>query len=364
MRKARALVGFLVGLVALGRSSAPACPLRTPVWDVIEQAELIALARVEAFEPGDKTLESDVAILKILETWKGSVRGEVRVHFSGVLFAGGRPAVAGDRILVFLESGETQIRRRQEAELAVDEQRTAEWTADGMESGEDSEDSEPVSSEEFSPAQDSDRLWETTRIGRWFLAGSGNGVLVPDARNTKPLRDLVDQAVRLQEGSPVPDDLRREWLVQAAAVRETRQEAMTDLRILLAASGQESEGSASSQERLSASEQGAIAASFVRDPGADAAAVPSLMSLLSGFEDEAFDRALVSVIAAGVAAPRIPGWVPEAVRQLVVRRGWRDWGTAIWQRSADDGTLKEMWPAVARDLKLPAVAPARLSPDD
>ena len=112
------------------------------------------------------------------------------------------------------------------------------------------------------------------------------------------------------------------------------------------------------------SEQRAIAESFVRDPGADAAAVPALMSLLSGLEDETFDRALVSVIAAGVAAARIPGWVPEAVRLLVVRRGWRDWGTAIWQRSVDDGTLKEMWPAVARDLKLPEVLPARLSTDD
>ena len=112
------------------------------------------------------------------------------------------------------------------------------------------------------------------------------------------------------------------------------------------------------------SEQRAIAESFVRNPGADAAAVPELMSLLSGLEDESFDRALVAVISAGVAAPRIAGWVPEAVRQLVVRRGWRDWGSVIWQRSVDDGTLKEMWPAVARDLKLPAVAPAALSTDD
>ena len=361
MRTTRALVGFLVGLVALGRSSAPACLLRTPVWDVIEQAELIALVRIEAFEPGEKDFEPDVAVLKILETWKGSVRGEVRVAFAGNLSEDGRRAVAGDRILVFLESGETQIRRRQEAEMAAYEQRAAEWTSDDEESGEDFE---PVSSEEPSRQQDSDRRWETTRMGRWFPAGSGNGVLVPDARDTKPLRDLVDQAVRLQEGSPVPDDLRREWLVHAAAVRETRRDAIADLRILLAASGQEGEGSVSTPGPLSVSEQRTIAESFVGDPGADAAAVPALMSLLSGLEDESFDRALVAVISAGVAAPRIPGWVPEAVRQLVVRRGWRDWGSAIWQRSVDDGTLKEMWPAVARDLRLPSVPPARPSTDD
>jgi hypothetical protein len=245
--------------------------------------------------------------------------------------------------------------------MAAVEQPAADGSSADEESGEDFE---PVSSEEVSGRQDSDRRWETTRMGRWFLAGSGNGALVPDARDTKPLRDLVDQAVRLQEGSPVADDLRREWLVQAAAVRETRQDAIVDLRILLAASGQDGEASATAPEPLSVSEQRAIAESFVRDPGADAAAVPALMSLLSGFEDESFDRALVAVIAAGVAAPRIPGWVPEAIRELVVRRGWRDWGSVIWERSVDDGTLREMWPAVARDLKLPTVSPALLSTDD
>jgi hypothetical protein len=229
---------------------------------------------------------------------------------------------------------------------------------------ESGEDSEPVSSEDLARQEDSDRSWETTRMGRWFVAGNGNGVLAPDVTDMKPLRDLVDQAVRLQEGSPVPDDIRREWLVQAAGVAETRRDAIDDLRILLAARGQDGEGSASSPQPLSGSEQRTIAESFVRDPGADAAAVPALMSLLSGYEDESFDRALVSVIAAGVAAPRIPGWVPEAVRQLVVRRGWRDWGSVMWQRSVDDGTLKEMWPAVARDLKLPSVPPARLQTDD
>jgi hypothetical protein len=141
MKTTRTLVGFLVGLVALGKVPAPACSFRTPMWEVIRQAELIALARIEAFEPADRSggpavagsdenaFESDVAVLKILETWKGSLRGAVRVAFSQSLWANGRRLAVGDRILVFLESGEGQIRQRHEAAMAADEEGAAELLA-------------------------------------------------------------------------------------------------------------------------------------------------------------------------------------------------------------------------------------------
>jgi hypothetical protein len=109
---------------------------------------------------------------------------------------------------------------------------------------------------------------------------------------------------------------------------------------------------------LSENELRSIADAFTANPAADSS-VPVLMDLLRRFEDEGFDRAVISVIEAGVAAVRIPYWVPEAIGQLVARRGWRDWGAEIWRRHVTDGTLKGIWPAVARDLQLPAVAPAR-----
>ena len=105
------------------------------------------------------------------------------------------------------------------------------------------------------------------------------------------------------------------------------------------------------ESSLSETEQRALADSFIRDPSGDES-VPILMSLLTGFEDVNFDRALVSVIEEAFAAPQIPGWTPDAIRYLIIRRGFRDWGAEIWRQDLESGDLKQRWPLLVKDLHL------------
>jgi hypothetical protein len=366
MKTVRMLAALLIGLVALGDAPVRACPLRVMFWDVIRQADLVAVARVERIErrkgsaaapgaavSGAEEFESDAAVLEIVESWKGSARGAIRVGFDGQLLSEGHRVAVGDQLLVFLVSGEEQIRRAHESAAEWDREPSADEPIADAESDADFEPAAP----QDPPDGEWERRWEQSRVGRWFLADAGSGILTVASADLDPLRRLVDQAVRLEEAGPASEEARREWLVQAASVRKTRRNAIRDLLILAGERGPDAERAASPENGLSEGELQSIADGFTGEPVADAS-VPVLAELLARFQDETFDRALVSAVEAGVAAERIPSWVPEAVRQLVARRGWRDWGAEIWRRHVADGTLKEIWPAVARDLRLPSVAPA------
>ncbi len=137
----------------------------------------------------------------------------------------------------------------------------------------------------------------------------------------------------------------------AAAERATRAATLIDLEALVNASGQ---GTA-----LSPSEAGTIAAGFTKAPSADES-LPALLRILSGYEDSELDRAAVSVLEAALAAPRIPFWVPDVIARIVARSGRRDWGSSIWQRHLENGTLRDLWPSVAGDLHLSGIPPARV----
>lgn len=221
-------------------------------------------------------------------------------------------------------------------------------------------DAEPIPPEQLLADSDYVRRWEESRTGRWFTAGYGVGLLVAESADTHPLRELVSEAVQLQAGNPLPDETKRAWLVEAAGLRAAREVAILDLQQIIQRS--ESDESAPAKARLSQGELRTIADGFVRNPSADSS-VPALLELLSGYEDDEFDRAVISVIEAGVAAPRIPWWIPEAIRHLIVRSGWHDWGAGIWERHRAEGSLREIWPAVAKDLQLPSAPPAPLRID-
>ncbi len=98
---------------------------------------------------------------------------------------------------------------------------------------------------------------------------------------------------------------------------------------------------------------------FAGAPSADES-LPALLRLLSSYSDAELDRTVVSVLESAMAAPRIPFRVPEVIGQVVARSGWRDWGAAIWVRYLEDRTLREVWPAVARDLHLSGIPPAKV----
>jgi hypothetical protein len=361
MRMPRTLFSLLVVGLINGDMPAPACPVRISLWQAIHQSDLIGLARVERFENegdvGENVFENGAVVLKTLETWKGPRLADVRVNFGGTLSSGGRRVQAGDSILVFLESGESQIRRSREtqavAESASDESSDGDAPASGP-----GESPREVSLSQ----QEYVRHWEGHRLGRWFFSGPGTGVVDVRRSDPRPLRDLLAEAVNLQGESEAAGEAPVDWLIRAATVAEVREEAIRDLRMQLEQSESGQTDADAGKQRLAGEDLRRIAAAFTRDPGADSS-VPELMSLLSGIEDDGFDRAVVSVIEAAVDAPQIPYWVPDAIRHLVVRYGRRDWGSEVWQRDLREGKLKEYWPAIARDLGLPAVAPARVPID-
>ncbi len=103
----------LIALMAFDASPVSACSLRlsTPAWTAIEQADWIVLARVERLEAdspngtpsrdvSNDSLERDVAVLRVLETWKGSRARELRVHFGSGGFRD--RLIAGTTVVMFL----------------------------------------------------------------------------------------------------------------------------------------------------------------------------------------------------------------------------------------------------------------------
>jgi hypothetical protein len=363
MKSWKALLAVFLGLAASGAPPAKACiVLPTPLWDVVGRSDVIALARVEGFERkpprpggcGGADPEMDVAVLKILDSWKGSPGRTLRLDFTGELMAGGRRVAEGDRILIFLESGESQVRRNREAGENEEYPRERVVEVEG-----DDVVTEPLSEQELFDILESERLWEESRIGRWFVADPAGGVLIARDEAIGPFGDVIGRAVRLQEAGPVSQEAVRAWLLQAIGVRSLRRRAIENLEAAAGYPRLRSGEPSSRRGGLTAEEQRTLAGIFTADPLADST-LPAIIGLLNGLEDEDFDRAVVSVIEAGVAAEKVPYWIPEAIREVIARRGWRDWGSALWHRYAAEGTLKDVWPAVARDLQLPAASPAAL----
>ena len=379
MKARRLLIPVLVGLLAFEAAPVCACPYRPSLWTLVKDSELIALVRVDSIEqealpsPGSQpdTVERDVAVLKILVTYKGALRSEVRLNFNCILYAGGHQVRLGDELLVFLETGETQIRRELEMASEVEKSSSVDAAVDQSDTADDSRlvndptdvDLDSSAEEPAPPRQDpseereTERRWLESRIGRWFAAGDGFSTLWVGSTDRDGLDDLVTTAVRGLESGDLSPEAMRDWLVQAASFGATRFDSLVDLQAARAPKqGPEGEASASG---LSDSEKRSIAAGFVRDPRPDLSLV-LLLSALMGFQDEDLDRTLVAMVDTAVAAPLIPYWVPEAIRFLVASHGGRDWGSAIYERDLESGELKARWPRIAKDLQLSVGSAAAL----
>ncbi len=350
MNRGRALTALFAAVLTLDASppvSACVVSLRTPFWSAIDRAEWIVLARIEAIEKSAETEEGSgngaadaVAAVSVLETWKGSRLRDARVDLSPRPFPGA-PLSAGELVVMFLESGEASIRRTRGGDEPAS---IVSVSAPGTDTGSETE-------EESAAAPESRRQWEASRRGRLFPVWAPSSIFRLDEREVGSFRDLVSTAVSLQGSGGPSEANRREWLVSAASEPSARGIALKDLAAETETSG--------ASAALAPSEAQRIARGFIRAPAADGL-LPVLLRLLSGYEDAALDAAVVSVIEAGLAAPEVPRWIPEVIRQIVVRSGWRDWGAAIWERHRAAGTLTSLWPAVARDLGLPSTGPARV----
>ena len=67
--------------------------------------------------------DRDIAVLRILETWKGEERSEIRVSYCSTMMCPAPPRFEeGEAVLAFLETGETQTVhwREERAEMAAE----------------------------------------------------------------------------------------------------------------------------------------------------------------------------------------------------------------------------------------------------
>src|SRR5262249_21605125 len=206
-----------------------------------------------------------------------ALRGEVRVNFSEALYAGDHQVAPGDELLVFLESGETQIRRSLATAPAIERsffedtavERLDVAAASHFDIDEIEVDQEDASVETPDPCEirEAQLRWQQSRIGRWFVVGDGLSPIRVDSQDRDALDRLMTSAMRELETRDVSAETMRDWLVQAAALRTTRFRALFDLLITgVRTDGSDSEAPSS---ELSDSEKRVIAASFVRDPTPD-----------------------------------------------------------------------------------------------
>jgi hypothetical protein len=375
------LVVVLLVAISFAPTPAPACSLVPTLWGTVEESELIVLARVDSVElapPSDEAsgrafrFARDTAVLRVLETWKGSSRAEVRVQF----FSHPRSTFReGEVVLAFLVSGETRAAR--EAEAWAEDPDEAEWREAGIPPEEFRE-----AMEMATRGREEARAFATWAPGRWFDAGPLSPEIGRPAESEREaLRELVELAVRLQTAGEVGLAEHREWLVKAAALRITRSESVSSLLWMtkepppfaeddgeMGAEEGEDDGEARPAP-LTNEELARIAAGFVRQPEGGYPAV-AMLQLLATYPDLEVDRTAAAFIEAGLILRPIPGWVTAMVEEALRRYG-DDFSVRIGRDDVDsrgrpiytgpgENTLGTIWAVARRELGIPEVLPAEL----
>jgi hypothetical protein len=354
MKKPPAVAVVLLAIasqIALPARSA-ACPMFLSLWDVIDQADWIALVRVTRIEvepnPGNPASgvseEHEVAVLEALDVWKGPSEMEVRVDLEPNAPA---PYVEGDLVVVFLERGESRAKRLREANGPTSREELLEL---GVE-----EDDVAQILEASAEEEETSLRFESWAPGRW-LHVSERALPESDA-DVAALRELVKTAARLQASAPVSFEARLDWLVSVVERRAFRDEA---LPWLLA------EESSLTDEQLAR-----LAAAFLAAPSVDASDI-GMLNLLARYRGVEVDMAAASVIEAALGMSPIPGWATPMV-DAALRRYGDDFSERIGRDDRDPAgrlvymegtrdTLPTFWAVARRELGIPEMPPAERPP--
>ena len=342
----RALKPFALALslqlvaAALPRDAAASPNLRTSPWNLVERADLIVLARVVRVEfdptidPSTSPPYSDeqVAILEVVEAWKGDPERTVTVHFE--LTA---PASydAGLVILAFLERGESRVRRwRDDVERqAVEDAKYRSMVL------QDFPELDASYEEARVPPQTDDaiRRFEAWASGRW-LESLTVEIVEDDTEEVTAFRDIVQAAVRLQSAGPVDDAAKRDWLVSVAEKRSAREGALVELV----------------KDELHRDQLARLAASFVREPAIDLSDA-FMLHMLSDYPDSGVDRTAAAVVEAMLRQQPIPSWSGIVMNETLQRYGARESDGA---GAVSPNELSSFWEAARRERGIPAVPPA------
>jgi hypothetical protein len=386
----RIAAALVAGILATAfPSDAGAYPIPpVTLWSLVEQADVVVLARVERVEPGEPRTEEDmmngdffdrdIAVLRVLETWKGEEMAEIRVTFgAGVICPAPPRFQIGEVVLAFLERGETTTRRVAEA--------NAQWEAERLgrtpeeKAAEEAEQIEagwtpPTPEEEAeqrAKSEQSFREFVAWAAGRWFTVGLSYGTLYPAEEDRPAFRDLVAQAARLQAAGKVDPADRREWLVSAAERRATRWQGLYELapkadklHFFYDDERQDAE------EPLTGEELARLAAGFVREPSVDST-LTMLLTLLAPLPDAAVDRTAAAAIETALEKRPQAWWLPDAMARTLERFGDADPEHRLVREKVDcDGVpictrvphenLPGIWQKARIDLGIPAVSPAEV----
>ena len=382
-------LAFLIAFTMVIPPPANAYPIPpVTLWQLIEQADVVVLARVERVEEGEKprshdqvehfedAIDYDEAVLSVRETWKGQAASEVRVSFVANIFCPARPQFEeGEVVLAFLEKGETYTRRwgqeraeRKEKRLHLTpeekEEEAAVYRANGLEP--------PTPEEEAKQRAEDDAYFQRYGVwatGRWFAVALSYSTLYPLEKDRPIFREFVDQAVRLQAAGKVDPADRREWLISAAERRATRWQGLYELapkadtfHFFYDSDRQ------NLQEPLSGPELSRLAAGFVSDPSVDSTLL-MLLTVLAPIPDADVDRTAAAAIEAALERRPQAWWLPDAMARTFERFGDPDPERRLRREKVDcDGVpictrapyenLPEIWRQARLDLGIPEVAPA------
>lgn len=329
MSRRRCCIAALVLTLALASAPARAFPIQPqPLWKLVEKSDLVVVAEVlevrripvrnAAGEGGGATA---VAVLRILETWKGNENGTLEVPYLADLLCPAPPVYReGEDVLAFLE-----------------------WTRVG-------------------PGQEG-----------WSTVGLSWGTLYLDRAELADYREMVRRAVAVQTRKPMPDAVQVDWLAEAASRPATRWHGLYPLV-------PESDEVHYAYDRggenvalgrfLEPAHLERIARGFVASPPVDVT-LPMALAVLAGYRSREVDEAAVSALEGLFGQRALPYWTLDALRGALRRFE----GDQAEQRLArlestyhdsgfriDEDEARAVWATARRELGLPKVKPAK-APD-
>lgn len=276
LRKGIAACVLTLGL-ALAATPVRAYPIPPhPLWRLVEDAELIVVAEVLEIRKvpvrnraAGSTAETAVAVLRVLESWKGNENGTLEVPYLSELLCPAPPDYReGEDVLAFLKWGKV------------------------------------------GPDQEG-----------WSTVGLSWGTLYPDRAELADFREMVRRAVAVQTKKPMPDRVQVEWLAEAASRPGTRWHGLYPLV-------PESDEMRSAYDRggenvalgrmLTPAHLRRIARGFVESPPTDLT-LPMALAVLADYPSPEVDAAAVSALEGLFGQRKLPYWTASALGGVLRR---------------------------------------------
>ena len=321
-------------ILVLGHSLAAAAPVLAypispqPLWKLTGESELVVVAEVQEIRriPFKEKMngeewegERTVAVLRILESWKGNENGTIEVPYPAGLSCPAPPVyIEGETVLAFLE-----------------------WAEKG---------------------------WGGGGATGWSTVGLSYGTLYPSRDELSDFREMVRKAVALQAKGRVPGMALVDWLAEAAARPGTRWHG---LYALVPGSDEirsyyDRSGTKALNRKLTPAHLERIARGFIASPSVDVT-LPMALAVLSDYRSKEVDEAAVSAMEGLYGQTRLPYWTLDSLRGVL--RRFEGKGTdkrlarleAIYEKTyeVDEDEVREVWRVARRELSLPKVVPAR-----